>query len=312
LATNAPATAVGRFLLTIKKPRPFVRTGLFDSASRRLKVFKKVFFAIFFVLVLGGVAVQSAYAGQNTCWWADGGICHNFNDNTGYEEGAEDWYDEGDGSDGNGGPPLVPPSADSCPAPRVTPGAIRLSAVKIAPQYPLVIGQDESKRGVDARWEVSVAPTSYVTWRLEPEYDRVCGPLAQAWHTSNCTQDGGGPGRWRDEQVGWRCEASTSYFSEVVSSVNFGASLAQSSRDWILTGDLQRKYPGARLYNPDISFVSSAANWRVDGGGVYHLVLEEARIPFADPGRWQLLITGQTSGTSSQSPRNFSGTGGTR
>lgn len=202
-----------------------------------------------------------------------------------------------------GGTPGGPPS---CPSPQAFPGAITVSALKLAPAYPLVIGQDDTKRGADARWEIIIEPTVYVTWRAVPETNRECGPVGMG--ASNCTRPNGLPGRFRDVQTGWRCEATTTYYQEGVNVVNLEAHLSQASRDWILTGDLQIRYPGAYLHNPDMTF-QGGNGWFA--GNVFHFVYEQTRIPFADPGHWELTLSGQTSGTPVSAPRNFGGAGGT-
>lgn len=81
------------------------------------------------------------------------------------------------------------PGPPSCPSPQAFPGAITVSALKLAPAYPLVIGQDDTKRGADARWEIVIQPTVYVTWKAVPEYDRECG--ATGGMPANCTRSNG-------------------------------------------------------------------------------------------------------------------------
>lgn len=203
-------------------------------------------------------------------------------------------------------PPATPSGPPSCSAPRVFPGEITVSGLKLAPAYPLVIGQDDTKRGVDARWTLRIEPTVYVTWTAVPQYDRECGSLGGG--AANCTRSNGLPGRFRDVQTGWRCEASTTYYPEGISSANIEASLSQASRDWILTGDLQIRYPGAYLRNPDMTFSGGSGGF---SGNVFHFVYEQNRIPFADPGNWELSISGQTSGTAVSPPRSFGGVAGT-
>lgn len=181
---------------------------------------------------------------------------------------------------------------------------------KLGPVYPLVVGQDDSRRGVDVRWNVRITPTRYIAWNAEPEYGQVCGPLG-AGQTSNCMRASGMPGRLRDEQVGWRCVSTTTLYAEQVSRASFDISLSQQSRDWILTGELQRRYPGARLYNPDMGAACENARWWIDGSSVYHLTADEMNMPVADPGNWMILISGRTSGTSVSPPRDFGGSVGT-
>jgi hypothetical protein len=192
----------------------------------------------------------------------------------------------------------------------VIPGAIRVWGEKLGPEYPLVVGQDDSRRGTDVRWNATIGPTTLITWHAEPEYEDVCGAVGVG-QVSNCTQSGGAPGRIREEQVGWRCVSTTTLYAERVSRASFDVSLSGPSRDWILTGELQRRYPGARLYNPDMGAACQNARWWIDGGSVYHLEADEMSMPAADPGNWMILINGRTSGTSVSAPRDFGGNVGT-
>jgi hypothetical protein len=133
-------------------------------------------------------------------------------------------------------PGATPPPPIQCPEPRVIPGAITFSGSKTAPNYPLVIGQDPTQRGVDLQFSASVAPTVYITYDLEPEYACVDSPGAP-----------GGDGCGRDEeaqQVGWFCREVRQEFPECVASARGAASLSQESRNWILH-ELSNRYPGA-------------------------------------------------------------------
>jgi hypothetical protein len=59
-------------------------------------------------------------------------------------------------------PPTVvvstPPPPAQCPGSSVKPGAISASASKVAPNYPLVVGQDPNRRGVDVSFSAAVVP----------------------------------------------------------------------------------------------------------------------------------------------------------
>jgi hypothetical protein len=186
-------------------------------------------------------------------------------------------------------PGATPPPPIQCPEPRVIPGAITFSGSKTAPNYPLVIGQDPTQRGVDLQFSASVAPTVYITYDLEPEYACVDSPGAP-----------GGDGCGRDEeaqQVGWFCREVRQEFPECVASARGAASLSQESRNWILH-ELSNRYPGAHLKNPDFGFSSaSACVWSAS----------ETNVQIADPGTWNLSVRGSTSGTPVSAPRSFGG-----
>jgi len=187
------------------------------------------------------------------------------------------------------GTPTPPPPIE-CPEPRVIPGAITFTGEKIAPNYPLVVGQDPSKRGVDLRFSASVAPTVYISYELERVYGCVYSYGSPA--TNRC------PANYRAQQVDWSCREVRQEFPECISSVHAAALLSQESRDWILN-ELSVRYPGAHLKNPNIGFpAGNSCVWN----------FSQTNVQIADPGTWNLSVSGVTSGTPVSAPRNFGGT----
>lgn len=182
--------------------------------------------------------------------------------------------------------PILPPGQPNCPAPEVIPGKISFSAQKVDPNYPLVVGQDPDKRGADVQFSASVAPTIYITY--EPVMKFRC--------------PGGGSDCEDDEMVfdGWDCVAQQQSFPECIARASGSASLSETSRDWIL-GELNIRYPGAYLHHPDFGF---------SGGGGCQWSNTEANVQFADPGYWDLSVSGRTSGTPVSPPRSFGGGAG--
>jgi len=187
--------------------------------------------------------------------------------------------------------PPPPPGVPNCPAPQVIPGKISYSAEKVAPNYPLVVGQDPDRRGVDVRFEASVAPTIYITYEAVPEYNCVDSPGAP-----------GGNGCSEDEEsifVGWFCQEIQQTFEECIAHASGSASLSATSRDWILNGELSIRYPGAYLHNPDFGFGG--------GGGACSWSDTAENVQVEDPGIWNLSVSGRTSGTPVSGPRSFGG-----
>ena len=192
-------------------------------------------------------------------------------------------------------PPVIPTTAPQCHAPVVKVGKISAGAAKISPMYPLVVGQDETKRGADVTFSVSVEPTSYTTWTAVPQYTT----------THECNQK---TGKCSNTKVftGWKCVSNVTWYRESVTSAHASASLTQESRNWIESGDLQIHYPGAYLHNPDFNlgggggggFSGNTYNWALAGN-----------IQVADPGEFELSISGHTSGTPVHAGRGFSGGG---
>lgn len=186
-------------------------------------------------------------------------------------------------------PVATPPPPIQCPEPRVIPGAITFSGSKTAPNYPLVIGQDPSRRGVDLQFSASVAPTVYISYELEEVYDCV--------YSFGSPAANGCGANYRLEHVEWTCREVRQEFPECIASARGAASLSQESRNWILH-ELSNRYPGVHLKNPDFGFSSaSACTWNAS----------ETNVQIADPGTWNLSVRGSTSGTPVSAPRSFGG-----
>lgn len=179
-------------------------------------------------------------------------------------------------------PPPLPtttaPPPSPCPASSVRLGTISASASQVAPPYPLVVGQDPGKRGVDVAFSASVAPTIYTYYTEEPVYEK-------------CTNFPCGP----KKIIGYTCEQHIVSYSECITSASASISLSQDSREWILN-ELSIRYPEAYLHHPNFSF---------NGGGCVFSVSEQ-NVQVADPGNWNVLLSGSTSGTPVSGPRGFS------
>lgn len=190
-------------------------------------------------------------------------------------------------------PPLLvtvtPPPPTLCPEPRVRAGAISASASRVAPPYPLVVGQDPGRRGVDVTFSASVAPTIYTYYTQEPIEECIAGATASGQY--NCTARGVQGHR---VQAGFQCVAHTQSYSECIESASATMSLSFESRQWILN-ELSIRYPEAYLHHPNFSF---------SGGGCVFSVSEE-NVQVADPGNWHVRLNGSTSGTPVSGPRSF-------
>ena len=155
----------------------------------------------------------------------------------------------------------LPPTA--CPDPSIKLGAISASASLLDPPYPLVVGQDPDKRGVDVSCSASVSPTIYTYYTQEPIEECVPGTTASGQY--NCTKKGV---RGHSEQTGFQCVSHTQSYSECITSASASISLSKESRNWILN-ELSIRYPEAYLHHPCLLYTSDAADERssVDLGG---------------------------------------------
>jgi hypothetical protein len=102
--------------------------------------------------------------------------------------------------------PPKPPT--ECPASTFKVGDISVSATKLAPAYPVVVGQDEQKRGADVAWTVRVEPTIEDAWVPVPIYGDECVPLDGGTFT-DCKTSTGKPGKWT--QVRKTCASTRSH-----------------------------------------------------------------------------------------------------
>jgi hypothetical protein len=171
-------------------------------------------------------------------------------------------------------PPVIvtppPPPKSVCPDPSVKPGVITANANKSAPPYPLVVGQDPDKRGVDVVFSASVAPTIYTYY--------VAVPI-----------------RVKKVVTGYKCVKHVVSYPECIASASASISLTQESREWILN-ELSIRYPEAYLHHPNFSFSGGGCAWAAS----------QNHVQVADPGDWNMLLSGHTSGTPVSGGRSFS------
>jgi hypothetical protein len=203
--------------------------------------------------------------------------------------------------------PAVPKPPASCSATSVKSGAITVAAKKLAPLNPLVVGQDTAKRGVDLTWEVRVEPTVYIYGVSVPVMGKVC----VSWDgkgTSNCTTSKGEDGILQQKIIRYDCEQRTQLYPEGLNWVTPSASLSQTSRDWILN-TLSIMYPNAYLHHPTFSFAGNPGTGSLQGN-TFVWDFTQNGIQVTDPGHFDLVVVGATTGTPVSSWRGFSKTGG--
>jgi len=198
----------------------------------------------------------------------------------------------------------------------VQPGQIIPNAEKVSPEYPVVVAQDPDNTGVSLSYSIYLNPTIlyYERWTkiaqvqacvndldmeiiIEPEcYYNEAGTL-------KCQLDEKCPeGYTKTNTQVWGCRVDQRIYQEEIASVAPGAVLTQGSQGWIL-GPLAQIYPGAYLKHPVWGFgADSACVWQ---GDVCYWTYLESFIPVEDPGWYDLVLRGMTSGTEVSSPRYF-------
>ena len=98
--------------------------------------------------------------------------------------------------------------------------------------------------------------------------------------------------------------SNVAVYPEQLNWVRVTASLSQESRDWIETGGLQQRYPGAHLYQPDWEWVPPLIG-NILSDGTYVWEWTELEIQFRDPGQYGMGVKGGTSGTPVTEPSFF-------
>jgi hypothetical protein len=224
---------------------------------------------------------------------------------------------------GDSTPPL--PSSANCPAPSAVQAEIRASGELLAPPYPVVVGQDRSRRGADLKWCVEIPPVIY-TWYQEvvvgtrtvcaydpagksggcpgpgAQYDAVIGSEI-GWQSFMAT--GPSAGYWRaiPGQPEINCVKHVEVYSDRLAWVRTSASLTEPSRHWILK-ELAARYPGAELYQPEWTWLPPTSG-SVMASGTFLWEWVEREIAFRDPGEYEQNVAGATTGTPVSAPRSF-------
>lgn len=144
-------------------------------------------------------------------------------------------------------------------------------AVAKATANPVVIGQDPKRRGADILITIRSRPVTYI------------------WYEFDSTR-----GRWLERRA-----TVTDYVD--LSSIRVTAELSRESRQWIRE-ELARKYPGARVRRPFWNLRAlptyRVVRNRVLADGTHEVQIAITRIPFQDPGRYDVQVQASTRGTS--------------
>jgi hypothetical protein len=181
--------------------------------------------------------------------------------------------------------PLDPSVAQDDPANTVR-------ANKIAPNNPVVVGQDPEKTGVTLSVSMTVPPV-YYSYNVKNYHTRCEG--------SGCGQP---PGYGPVNIINWEtCDRVTEVYADYLASITISANLSQASIDWI-TGELAQRYPGAQVYQPNWALFPGLPG--VGGGiGTAAFSMQWNRLQFRDPGKYLVNVTGATTGTPVSPPRSF-------
>jgi hypothetical protein len=181
----------------------------------------------------------------------------------------------------------APPKPKICPEPKVTIQQPVLSIRKTAPSNPLVVGQDtQNRRGADVQVKVTIPPVIF-TW-YEPIYED------QEFCETPIT---GGAPTCRTESVFKECREHVEHLPDAVASLQATAALDAASQSWI-TGKLGQTHYGAYIHHANFTLIPGLGSWTGGcGGGTCTATGQAMKVPFADPGTFDLRLNVVTTGT---------------
>jgi hypothetical protein len=198
------------------------------------------------------------------------------------------------------------PETQVCPAPTISQAPATLTIQKIAPENPLVVGQDPERRGADIQVSVSIPPVIF-TW-----YRQVQDPPTCEYTADGDGEGCPGPGSQYDNDWVYTMENNPNYevvegeihciqhveiLPEPITDIQANAQLSPESRYWILN-DLASKYYEAYIHQPRFDLLPGMATVNTSYGGNGTCTAEAfiPNVPFADPGAFDLRLWVYTAG----------------
>jgi hypothetical protein len=186
----------------------------------------------------------------------------------------------------------------------VTPGIISLSTKKNTPAFPVVVGQDPNDEGVTIEYTIALQPTvvTYEKWQMIGHRFITCSENTETDDPNNYGLEYTCPNGWHPIiEHFWGCSIKEKYYKEDFNNLDAGISLTSGSRNWIL-GELAHAFPNARLMNPNWSYgVNSGCVWQ----GEVCVMNFALNFQVTDPGYYDIVIQGTTTGSKASPPRSF-------
>lgn len=193
------------------------------------------------------------------------------------------------------------PLQRECPDPSITMQQPVLSIQKTAPKNPLVVGQDAvNLRGADIQAKVTIPPVIF-TW-YEPIYEtRTICRAAGPGETPSCKTGSGSKvndGVSGTERVLIECRKHVEHLPDAVASLQATAALDAASQNWII-GNLGQSHYEAFVHQANYTLIPGYGSWKgdCDGIGTCSAIGQAIRVPFADPGTFNLRLNVVTTGT---------------
>lgn len=194
------------------------------------------------------------------------------------------------------------PPARLCPDSSISIQQPTASIQKIAPNNPLVVGQDtKERRGADIQVSITIPPVIF-TW-YEPifEEEDICRD-AGAGESPNCRKDASSvahAGVADTEMVFKECLQHVEQLPDAVASLQATATFSPASKAWI-TSQLGQTHYGAHVHRESFTLIPGLAHWSgsCNAGGTCTATGTALQVPFADPGTFNLKLRATTRGIS--------------
>lgn len=178
--------------------------------------------------------------------------------------------------------PTAPPA---CPGPSVSQAAPTSTIDPAGPNFPLVVGQDPERRGADVQASVTI-PNVIYTWH-EPIFE----------DEISCRKNPqGGAEICKTVKVFKGCRAHHESLPERITNARATATLTEASRDWIIH-DLGATWYGAYVHQDSFNLKQYGNPSVGCGGSACSFNLSALKVPFADPGYFDLKVQVNTAGT---------------
>lgn len=205
-------------------------------------------------------------------------------------------------------PPATPtPNDTTCPSDIIQQAPPRAERVGSFPPNPVVRGQ--GGQGLTITYRVTSFPVVRHWW------EKVDNSHWGCVHVESGFEDDGRYGvspcaaGWEGWETRWisdvKCEERIQIIPDPIRVETFQAHarLRESSKRWI-EGELQQRYPGARVRRPnwDVAGRVQTNGCAADGRCI---LVATVYFPFEDPGWYDIWAEGQTSGTPYTPPRTF-------
>jgi len=195
-------------------------------------------------------------------------------------------------------PPATPqvPEVPECPEPQLVLSPPSFGEVTIQPPYPIVVGQDPEKRGVDFILPAYGGSATWRWWELVIVIDKWHEECDDIWDEDE--------GRFRErcrrviDEWHWECKAFEETYEDPVAEIGAKVELDAGSVAWI-EGEMAQRFPGAHVYG---SYPMGLGGHSV-GLGSMEATFYAREAQLQDPGLYHLNARVNTTGTPISAPQ---------